>query len=277
MIPVLEELKGKVVIITGGNRGIGAGCATAFCACGCHVVIAGRDKPLGDAFAAELTQSGSGTCVFRPCDVSQAQQVQELVAYTVDTYGRLDCTVNNAGYLPKRGPIDEISTEDFQAVLGTNLIGVFSGCKYSLPHLRKSQGCLINMSSILAVVGQEGSSIYTATKGAITSLTKSLAIDEAKNGVRVNAILPGNIRTDVGQRNRDNALPPERKEELSNLAQWIRRRGEPSEIGWTCVFLASPMASYITGAEIHVTAGFELGNGIRVTREERSRIFGGRT
>ena len=185
MVPVLEELKGKVVIITGGNKGIGAGCAAAFRQCGCNVVIAGRDKQQGEEFAAELAGSGPGTSVFFRCDVSDADQVSELVAYTVARFGRLDCFINNAGYLSKRRHIDEISIRDFEDVLKTNLIGVFSGCKYSLPHLRKTRGCIINMSSILGVVGREGASIYAATKGAIISLTKALAIDESGNGDRV--------------------------------------------------------------------------------------------
>jgi NAD(P)-dependent dehydrogenase (short-subunit alcohol dehydrogenase family) len=273
MITVLEELKGKVVIITGGNRGIGAGCATAFCTCGCQVVIAGRDKQLGNSVASGLSESESGTCKFFQCDVSKTEQVRELVDYTVDTFGRLDCCINNAGYFPKRNRIDEISTADFEEVLRTNLIGVFSGCKYSLPHLRDTKGSIINMSSILGVVGQEGSSIYAATKGAIISMTKSLAIDEAKNGVRVNAVLPGNIQTDVGKLNRNASLNREQATKISNLTQWMGRKGLPIEIGWTCVYLASAMASYITGAEINVTGGFELGGGLRLTTQERIEIF----
>jgi NAD(P)-dependent dehydrogenase (short-subunit alcohol dehydrogenase family) len=276
MIAIMEELKGKVVIITGGNRGIGAGCATAFCGCGCHVVIAGRDKQLGDSFAAGLSKSESGTCTFFQCDVSKPGQVEELVAFSVDNFERLDCCINNAGYLPKRGQIDEISTADFEEVLSTNLIGVFSGCKYSLPHLRNTKGSIINMSSILGVVGHGGSSIYTATKGAIISLTKSLAIDEAKNDVRVNAVIPGNIRTEVGKRNRNPSLNRKQAEEITKRWQWIRRKGMPIEIGWTCVFLASPMASYITGAEIYATGGYELGNGLRMSSQEVAEIFSNR-
>ena len=273
MITILEELKGKVVIITGGNRGIGAGCATVFCTCGCQVVIAGRDQQRGESVAARLSESQPGACTFVRCDVSKTEQVRELVAYTVDTFGRLDCCINNAGYFPKRNRIDEISTTDFEELLKTNLIGIFSGCKYSLPHLRNTKGSIINMSSILGVVGQEGSSIYAATKGAIISLTKSLAIDEAKNEVRVNAVLPGNIQRDVGKLNRNASPSPEQVSKISNMAQWMGRKGMPIEVGWTCVYLASGMASYVTGAEIYVTGGFELGSGLRLTKQERIDIF----
>ena len=268
MIPVLDELKGKVVIVTGGNRGIGGGCAEAFCQCGSRVVTAARDRQRGGKFADELTKAGPGTCDFFPCDVSDTDQVSELVAYAIRRYGQLDCMINNAGYLPKRRRIDEITIRDFEDILKTNLLGVFSGCKYSLPHLRETKGCIINMSSILGIVGQEGSSIYAATKGAIISLTKSLALDEAGSGVRVNAVLPGNIGSELGRENLDITISREQAEDLSNKAQWIRRQGTAIEIGWTCVFLASGMAGYITGAEIYATGGFELGNGLRLTREE---------
>ena len=159
-----------------------------------------------------------------------------------------------------------ISEEDFEQVLKTNLIGVFSGCKYALPHLRKSKGSIINMSSILGHAGQEGSSIYTATKGAIIAFTKSLAMDEASHGVRVNVVLPGNIESDLGKYNKTEAADYEKENEISRNIQWIRRAGTPTEIGWTCLFLASGMASYMTGSEVNVTGGFELGNGIKYSR-----------
>ena len=275
MIEPIKDLEGKVVIVTGGNRGIGEGCATAFCRCGCQVVIAGRDKPLGDNLAARLTESEPGTCVFFRCDVTKAEEVRDLVSHAVQTFGRLDCCVNNAGYFPKRRPIDEVSIEDFEEVLRTNLIGVFSGCKYSLPHLRRTKGCIINMSSILGAVGQEGSCIYAATKGAIISLTKSLAMDEARNEVRVNVVVPGNIHTEIGKRNRDDSLSSEQRTRLSNMVQWMGRKGTPIEVGWTCVYLASSMASFVTGTEVFVTGGYELGGGLRLTQKERVELLRG--
>jgi len=268
-----QQMKEKIVVITGGNRGIGSGCARAFCEHGATVLIAARDRDRGQPLAAELSEQTEGSCEFHRCDVSQPDQVAQLVEYAVRRYGRLDCMINNAGYLPRRRSIDEISMEDFDHLLKTNLLGVFAGCKYSLPHLRRSRGCIINMSSILGVAGQEGSSIYCATKGAITSLTKSLAIDEAANGVRVNAVLPGNIRSELGMAHRDGSIDPQRAAEVSNKTQWIRRQGEPLDIGRACVFLASDMAAYITGAEICITGGFELGNGLRLNMQELRRYM----
>ena len=263
-----DEMREKVVVITGGNRGIGSGCAEAFCRYGATVVIAARDEQQGRQLVAELTDLNLGACEFVHCDVSDPSQVERLVEQSAGRHGRIDCMVNNAGYLPKRRRIDEISISDFEDVLRTNLIGLFAGCKFALPHLRRTRGSIINMSSILGTAGQEGSSIYCATKGAIISLTKSLAIDEAANGVRVNALLPGNIRSDLGKEHRDPKADERQGGEISKRIQWIRRQGQPLDIGWTCVFLASEMAGYITGAEINVTGGFELGNGLRLTTEE---------
>ena len=273
MIPIADELQGKIVIVTGGNKGIGGGCSEAFVRCGAKVMAAGRDMKAGETLAKKLTHKGPGSCDFISCDVSDHEQVSDLVSSTVKKHGRLDCIVNNAGYLPNRKPLEEIPIEAFEAVLRTNLLGVFSGCKYALPHLRKTRGTIINIGSILGVTGQEESTLYTATKGAIAAFTKSLAMDESKNGVRVNVILPGNIRSDLGKGN-DNpyATGPEDAETRSRMMQWLRRAGEPIEIGWVAAFLATSMASYITGAEIPVTGGFELGNGIRLHREETAKI-----
>ena len=236
-------------------------------------MIAARDSDQGRSLASELSDGTLGTCVFFQCDVSYPDQVEKLVEYSVKEQGRLDCMINNAGYLPQRSSIDDISIRDFEDVLKTNLLGVFSGCKYSLPHLRQTKGSIINMSSILGIAGQEGSSIYCATKGAIISLTKSLAIDEAQNGVRVNAVLPGNIRSDLGREHREESSDSEQAAEISKKIQWIRRQGEPPDIGYCCVFLASDMAGYITGAEINITGGFELGNGLRLTTKELNKFM----
>lgn len=267
-----DEMREKVVVITGGNRGIGSGCAEAFCRYGATVVIAARDGARGEELASELTGQTPGRCSFFRCDVSDPTQVEKLVEHTVSGQGRIDCMINNAGYLPRRRRIDDIPIEEFQDVLRTNLIGVFAGCKYALPHLRRTRGSIINMSSILGTAGQEGSSVYCATKGAIIAMTKSLAIDEALNGVRVNTILPGNIRSDLGKEHRDPKADAVQAGDISKRVQWIRRQGEPLDIGLTCVFLASDMAGYITGAEINVTGGFELGNGLRLTKIGRAHV-----
>lgn len=261
MANFIESIKGLKVIITGGSKGIGKGCAKAFCEAGADVVICSRNESEGELTAREITESSTGKCEYLKCDVSKPDEVSRLVEYAVEKFGKLDCIINNAGYYPPQRLIDEISIEEFRQIIDTNLIGLFAGCKYALPYLRSTGGSIINMGSVIGSVGQEGASIYTATKGAISSLTKSLAIDEARNGVRVNAVLPGNILTEMYYTNKSRDPDPDEFERWSNNVQWMGRGGTIEEVGNTCLFLASSGASFITGAEIYITGGYEIGEG----------------
>jgi len=254
----------KVALITGGNKGMGAGCARVFVDAGAKVMICGRDKEAGISLAEELTRIGPGECVFERCDVSQPGQIKSIIAKIVERFERLDCLFNNAGYHPPHKPIDEFSLEELTEVWQTNFVSQFAACKYALPHLRKTKGSIINMSSCSAVLGQEGATVYTATKGAINSFTKSLAIDEARYGVRVNTVLPGNIYTqsrvdmikDLGDKG------PEVDRWAESL-QVMGRSGSAEEVGQVVLFLASEAASYITGIEMMITGGIELSQGIK--------------
>jgi len=258
-----EELRGKTVIITGGNKGIGRGCAKVFCTYGAHVIITARDEAKGLCVADELTRSTAGTCEFIRCDVSQKDEVEKMILMAHNKLGRIDCLINNAGYLPFRRPLDLCTHEDMQCVMETNFMSVFNACKFALPYLRYSKGNIINMSSVLANSGQEGSGLYSSTKGAIISFSKSLAIDEARNGVRVNTVLPGAIKTGIEA---DESSYNHFKVPLpaDYQSQWIERCGEPEEIGTVCLFLSSSWASYVNGAEILVDGGFMLGNGNKI-------------
>ena len=259
-----NDMKGKKVIITGGSMGIGKGCAKVFCKAGANVVISARRKEAGMKTEQEINSATEGTCRFYQCDVTKPEEIKAMVEYAAEKLGRIDCIINNAGYTPPGKPIDDIDIEDFNDLLKTNLISVFAGCKYALPYIRSNKGSIINISSILGAVGQEGSSIYTATKGGIISLTKSLAIDEARNQVRVNTVLPGHIITEKFEKKR--MAKPQAQKSLASEAQWLGEGGLPEDVGHACLFLASTCSGYITGAEIYVTGGFELGNGIRIPR-----------
>jgi NAD(P)-dependent dehydrogenase (short-subunit alcohol dehydrogenase family) len=261
MATFIDSIKGMKVIITGGSKGIGKGCAKVFCEAGADVVICSRNVNDCEITAREIMQTSSGRCEYIKCDVSNEDEVKQLIEYAVKIYGRLDCLINNAGYYPPQRLIDDIPVEEFRYILNTNLVGYFAGCKYALPYLRTTRGNIINMGSIIGAVGQEGASIYTATKGAISSLTKTLAMDEARNGVRVNAVLPGNIITEMYYTNKSRDPDPEGFEKWSNNVQWMGRGGTIEEVGNTCLFLASSGASFITGAEIYVTGGYETGEG----------------
>jgi NAD(P)-dependent dehydrogenase (short-subunit alcohol dehydrogenase family) len=176
----------KVVIVTGGTKGIGRGCVETFVSAGAKVAFCSRNKSEGDALANEINRSGqgeTGEAFFMACDVSKPEQIEALVNTTVERYGRLDCMINNAGWHPPHQPIDDFTPQDFIDLLQLNVVSVFAGCKFALPHLRKTGGNIINLSSLVGAMGQLYASTYVATKGAITALTKALAIDEAEHGV----------------------------------------------------------------------------------------------
>ena len=259
MIPIEEEMKGKVAIITGANTGIGFGCAKVFSEAGMNVVMAARRKEKGEAAAAELNAAGKGECTFFQCDVSDPDQVKALIDFAVEKYGRLDTMVNNAGYNPIHMDACDMSIESYQRVLATNLMGEFYGCKFAIPHLRKTKGSIINMSSILSKVGQEQTAGYSATKGGINSMTQTIAIEEARHGVRVNAICPGHIMTEIVYKEMERVADPEAYLDRCNHYSWLGRGGQPEEVGTAALFLASSWASYITGVTLNVSGGMEFG------------------
>lgn len=259
MIPIEEEMKGKVAVITGANTGIGFGCAKVFSEAGMNVVMAARRKEKGEAAAAELNAAGKGECTFFQCNVSDPDQVKALIDFAVEKYGRLDTMVNNAGYNPIHMDACDMSIESYQRVLATNLMGEFYGCKFAIPHLRKTKGSIINMSSILSKVGQEQTAGYSSTKGGINSMTQTIAIEEARHGVRVNAICPGHIMTEIVYKEMERVADPEAYLDRCNHYSWLGRGGQPEEVGTAALFLASSWASYITGVTLNVSGGMEFG------------------
>ena len=167
--------------------------------------------------------------------------------------------VNNAGYNPIHMDACDMSIESYQRVLATNLMGEFYGCKFAIPHLRKTKGSIINMSSILSKVGQEQTAGYSSTKGGINSMTQTIAIEEARHGVRVNAICPGHIMTEIVYKEMERVADPEAYLDRCNHYSWLGRGGQPEEVGTAALFLASSWASYITGVTLNVSGGMEFG------------------
>jgi NAD(P)-dependent dehydrogenase (short-subunit alcohol dehydrogenase family) len=265
------DMSGKVALITGGSDGVGAGCARVFVEAGATVVINARKAERGAAFATELTDAGPGTCRFIRCDVSDPEALRALVAQVVDEHGRLDTLVSNAGQNFGWRPIDDIEVADFVRLLGINLVPYFAGAKFALPHLRRTQGTIVNIGSIVAEVGFFSNPDYVATKGAISSLTKALAIDEAAHGVRVNCVLPGNIMTPGRRALQDSAPDGQAFHEFLESWQWMGRSGTPEEVGNAVLFLASPYAGFITGATLLISGGMELGQGPKAPFESLIR------
>lgn len=250
----------KVVIITGGTKGIGEGCVRVFVEAGAKVVFCARKPEEGEKLGSELNALETGEAFFVRCDVSKTDEINNLISKTVEKYGRIDCLINNAGWHPPHKPIDDFSVEEFRDLLNLNLVSIFAACKFALPFLRKTKGNIINMSSLVAGLGQLHAVTYVATKGAITAFTKALAIDEAEFGVRVNAVSPGNIYTPLWQEAIDASENPAQTRADGDAAQLLGRMGTIEEAGKLCLFIASE-AAFTTGVDHIISGGAELGYG----------------
>jgi len=251
---------GKVVIVTGGTKGIGEGCVRAFSDAESRVVFCARKQDEGDWLSADLNALGKGETHFIKCDVSKTDEIRNLIDGAVEKYGRIDCLINNAGWHPPHRSIDDFSIKEFTDLLDLNLVSIFAACKFALPHLRKTKGNIINLSSLVGSMGQLHAVTYVATKGAITAFTKALAIDEAIHGVRVNSVSPGNIYTPLWQEAINASDDPDVALAEGNAAQLLGRMGTADEAGKLCLFIAAE-ATFTTGVDHIISGGAELGYG----------------
>jgi NAD(P)-dependent dehydrogenase (short-subunit alcohol dehydrogenase family) len=224
--------------------------------------FAGRNVAKGEALEAEINKEGKGQCIFMPCDVKNTDRLGEVTDLAAEKFGRLDVLVNCAGYFPAAEPIDEITEDMYIDVIQTNLTPYFMCSKYALPHLRKSRGAIVNIGSIVATTGGSQCQAYCCSKGAIEAFTRSLAIDEARNGVRVNEVKPGHINTEIFEQMLARQEDQESYLSYFDHVQVLGRGGQPEEVAYAVLFLASDWASFITGAELLVSGGYELGEGV---------------
>jgi len=244
------RFNGQVAIVTGGANGIGRACASAFAAEGAAVVVADIDAEAGPA-AVQAIEAGGGQALFVKTDVGDAGQVQRLIERALARFGRLDVLINNAGII-KTADFLEISEADFDAVLRVNLKGIFLvGQAAARVMALRGKGAIVNMSSTNAVVAIPNQVPYAASKGAVNQLTKVMALALADKGVRVNAIGPGSIMTELLQTVMSDAAA--RHKILSRTP--LGRCGEPEEVAKVALFLASDEASYITGQTIYPDGG----------------------
>ncbi|MGE4534947.1 MULTISPECIES: SDR family NAD(P)-dependent oxidoreductase [Halomonas] len=247
------RMKGKNVIVTGGASGIGLASVERCLEEGASVVIADLEGGEGAARAAALDGRYAGRCLFKACDVTDTAQVDRLFAETVDELGGVDAVFNNAG-IGGIAPSDEVSDDDFLRVIDINLNGVFRVARAALRVMyRQGSGSIVNCASILGMMGQSQTAAYTAAKGGVVNMTRTLGIEAAPKGVRVNAIGPGYIDTPLLA-----ALDDELLQGLISLHP-MARLGRPEEVANAFLFLASDEASFITGTTLMVDGGFTAG------------------
>jgi len=248
----MAAFTGKVAIVTGGSAGIGRATAVAFAREGAKVVVASRRIKEGEETVHLIREAGSDG-FFIKTDVAKAAEVKTMVEKTVATYGRLDYAFNNAGVIePKPGPLVEQTEETFAHVIDINVKGVWLSMKYEIPEMLKhGGGAIVNMSSVAGVIAFPGLGIYIASKHAVIGLTKTAALEYSKLGVRVNAVNPGAIETDMLAHV---ANDPEAKAQMGAMHP-IGRIGTAEEVANAVVWLCSDKASFVTGHSLLVDGG----------------------
>ena len=248
-------LKDKVIFLTGGSTGIGWECAKAYAAEGARVSLVARGADGAENAAAELGSGHLGFC----CDVSKDEQVKEAIEKTLVHFGRLDAVHNNTGIGSPVKPLHETSDEEWDAVFSINLKSLLYTTRYAFAALKESRGCILNTSSLVGVIGQEIHAAYTATKGGMNTLTKSMAVDYAKYGIRVNAVCPAGTWTPMLRKWCSDQPNPESIERYLNEIHALGYCPEGDVIADACVYLLSDKARFITGHIMHVSGGAELG------------------
>ena len=242
----------KVVFITGAASGIGRAAALAFAAEGARVAMADRTEETLEDLRAEIEAAGGEVLAIR-CDVSLPEEVEAAITRTVERFGRLDCAFNNAGVENRATPVHEIDLDEWDRILDINLRGTFLCMKYELAQMvRQGGGVVVNTSSGAGIRGVAGGAAYAASKHAIIGLTRSAALDYARQNIRVNAILPGNIETPMMDRFTGGDV-----QKAIDLEP-VGRLGKPEEIAEAVLWMCSDLGGFVTGAATVIDGGWSL-------------------
>lgn len=253
------RLANKIALITGSGSGIGKSSALLFAKEGAVVLVNDLNKDKGQETVQEITASG-GTALFMQADVTHANQVEEMVERIIDQFGRIDILFNNAG-ISGIGQLHEIDPDDWDRVMTVNIRGVYLPSKYVLPHMMKEKnGSIINMSSCIAEIGLAKRASYSATKGAVLALTKSMQVDYAPYNIRVNALLPGTILTPfVENYLRSSYDDPAEAFEALKTRQLSGDLGRPDDVASAALFLASDESRFMMGSPLYIDGGVVFG------------------
>lgn len=250
------ELEGKVGLVTGGTSGIGRETAILFAKAGAKVAVAGRREKEGEE-TVDLIRAAGGDAVFVKTDVSKAADVDGLVKKAVEQFGRLDVAFNNAGVEGVWVPVARQSEKDFDRTISINLKGVWLCLKYELRQMLRQGGggAIVNAGSVYGLIGDAGAAAYSASKWGVIGLTKSAALENARNGIRVNAVCPAAVKTAMA----DRLFGAAEVRQLAVNSHPIGRFGTPQEIAEAVVWMCSDRASFMTGQSLILDGGFLAG------------------
>ncbi len=251
----MKLLENKVAVILGSTSGVGEAAAYLFAEEGAKVIVSGRNQERGESVVHAIEEKG-GEAAFVKCDITIEDEVKFLMDETVRIYGKLNILIGNAGIPEKKAPLHEMELSDFERVIDTDMIGIVMSNKYAVQKMLLNEGChkgsIVNVGSILGVVGAPNSTAYPAAKAGITNFTTSCAVSYASQGIRFNTISPGYVNTPLLKN-----LPADLvKSKIA--AHPIGRFAEPIEIAEALAFLASDKASYVVGANLRIDGGYTV-------------------
>lgn len=255
----MNRLNGKTALITGGASGLGLAIAELFAAEGAEVVIAGRRAQKGSEAAREIAGRTERKVEFFRCDITRESEIASLTEQAVAALKRIDVLVNNAGIYIRKN-FEETTEEEWNRLMDTNLKGVFFSCRNVVPHMiRNGKGSIINISSSVGLIGKSDVPVYSASKGGLNLLTRSLALRYGKYNIRCNSICPGTIPTDLNREFLEQGPDPDARMKSVASQYPLGRLGSPTDVAYAAVFLASDESQWVTGITLPVDGGYTAG------------------